>query len=220
MIIKTAILATGGIDSTVLIYRAVKNNIKPTIITIDFGQAAFQKQKELLNKHIQKLNLDPLVIISIDFKHWQKTNGLFESNYIPEKEDLLEDLRYEEFFIEGRNAIMVLYTLAYCSNYKLDELQAGYLYGEEEWTNRRAYKMITGDNSPHFVDIINLLSITGFSHQIRFRAPFYESRMDKKDVIKEGIDLNIDLKNDTYSCYFIPECNKCDNCDLRNRYLK
>lgn len=217
---KTAILATGGIDSTVLIYEAVKEGKTPIIITIDYGQIVFEKQKELLNKHIKKLNLQPLIIIPIQYENWQKTSGLFTNKFIPKQDDPLSKLRYREFFIEGRNAIMVLYALAYCSKFKIDELQAGYLYSIEEWENRRSYKMITGDNSPHFVDMINLLSITGFSYQTRFRAPFYEKRWDKEAVINRGKKLKIDLKNDTYTCYFIPECGKCDNCELRNKYLK
>jgi 7-cyano-7-deazaguanine synthase len=217
--IKTAIIATGGIDSTVLIYKAVKEGRKPTVITINYGHVAFKKQEELLNYHIKELNLDPLIIIDIEYKDWQKTAGLFTLGYIPQIEDTNDSLRYKEFFIEGRNSIMVLYALAYCSKNKIDELQAGYLYSEEEWNNRRTYKLITGDNSPQFVDIINQLSYLGFSYQVRFRAPYYEERMGKEEVIELGKKLNIDLINKTYSCYFDIPCQTCDNCQLRKKYL-
>lgn len=216
---KTAILATGGIDSTVLMYQAVKEERKPVIITVDYGQVAFQKQKELLDYHIKKLKLPDLVVIEISYLAWQCQQGLFEPGYVPQNEDTLEDLRYSEFYIEGRNAIMLTYAMAYCSTHYIDELQVGYLYDEDEWQHRRSYKMITGDNSPHFVDIMNLLSLTGFSYQIRIRAPFYEQHMDKESVIKLGHSLSIDLKKKTYSCYFVPPCGKCDNCQLRQTWL-
>lgn len=212
---KIAIMATGGIDSTTLMYIKAKKN--PTIITVNYGQIAFQKQVELLNYHIAILKLDPLVVIDIDFMDWQKKPGLFSPDFVPSEENPLGDydkLRYENFFIEGRNLIMMAYAMAYCSAHKIDELLTGYLYGKEEWQNRRTYKLMTGDNSPQFVDMMNLLSSVGFSHQIRIRAPFYEQQIDKQGVIDIGKNYHIDYSK-TYSCYFIPECGVCDNCLLR-----
>lgn len=216
---KIAIMCTGGIDSTTLLYNFADQ--KPVPITVDYGQVAFEKQVEMLQFHIKKLGLPELVIIKINFPEWQRKPGLFTSDYIPSEEAPLEDwdkLRYADFFIEGRNMIMVAYAMAYCSAHKIDELLTGYLYGEVEWENRRTYKLMTGDNSPQFVDMMNLLSQVGFSHQIRIRAPFYEQKMAKLDVINLGKSLGVDY-NMTYSCYFIPACGVCDNCLLRKEYL-
>lgn len=215
----TAVMATGGMDSTTLLY--MYKHLKPIPITVDYGQVAFDKQVEMIQYHIDKLGLPPLVIIKIDFHEWQKAQGLFTSGYIPKEEAPLKDwdkLRYEDFFIEGRNMIMVAYVLAYCSTYAIDELLAGYLYGEEEWQKRRTYKLMTGDNSPQFVDMINLMSTMGFSHQVRFRAPYYEQRLSKQEVSEIGSKLGVDWVK-TYTCYFIPPCGKCDNCLLRKQIL-
>jgi 7-cyano-7-deazaguanine synthase len=214
-----AIMCTGGIDSTTLLY--ANAHLNPTPITVDYGQIAFAKQVEMLTYHIEKLGLPELVIIKIDFPEWQRKPGLFKPDYKPNEEAPLEDwdkLRYEDFFVEGRNMIMMAYAMAYCSAHKIDELLTGYLYGEIEWENRRTYKLMTGDNSPQFVDMLNLLSTVGFSHQIRIRAPFYEQKMAKLDVIEFGKQLGINYDM-TYSCYFIPACGVCDNCLLRKEYL-
>ena len=212
-------MVTGGIDSTVLMYDQYDHN--PQLITIDYGQVVFDIQMKMINFHIKILGLRPPEVIKIDYKDWQKTQGLFKENYVPNENNPLgewDKLRYKDFFVEGRNAIMVLYTLAYCSVHKIDELSAGYLYGEEEWKNRRSYKLMTGDNSPQFVDAINLMAQLGFSHQVRFKAPFYEWRFDKEAVIKLGKSMGVDFSK-TYSCYFSPPCGKCDNCLLRKKYL-
>lgn len=217
---KLAILCTGGIDSTVLLYKYAKD--KPIPITVDYGQFAFSKQVELINYHIKKLNLPDLVIINMNLHSWQKTEGLFVAGYKPKEINPLEDwnvLRYKDFFIEGRNMLMVGYALAYCSAKKIDTLYAGYLYSKEEWQNRRSYKLITGDNSPQFVDMMNLLSMVGFSYQVRFQAPYYDLKMDKMSVIEEGRMLGVDFTY-TYSCYFVPPCGVCDNCLLRKKYLQ
>ena len=215
----TAIMVTGGIDSTTLLY--TNQDLHPTLITVDYGHVAFPKQLEMINQHVKILGLADPVVLKIDYKDWQSSPGLFTPGYAPEEEAPLEDwnkLRYNDFFIEGRNMIMVAYVLAYCSAHKIDELLAGYLYGEEEWRNRRSYKLMTGDNSPQFVDSMNLLSGLGLSHQVRFRAPFYEQRLSKKDVIELGRKWGIDFSL-TYSCYFDKPCGKCDNCLLRKKYL-
>lgn len=216
---STAILVTGGMDSTTLMYMyAIRN---PVLITVDYGQVVFKKQIEMIEYHRKKLGLEPPVVIKINFHDWQKSKGLFVENYVPNEENPLEDwdkLRYEDFFVEGRNMIMVAYALAYCSAHKIDQLLAGYLYGEEEWRNRRSYKLMTGDNSPQFVDIMNLASMLGFSHQVRFRAPFYEQGWSKEDVYKYGQSLGVNYEK-TYSCYFDPPCGVCDNCLLRKGIL-
>ncbi len=220
---KVAVMATGGIDSTVLLYQAVEVGEKPRIITIDYGHIAFPRQRELLERHAVRLGLMPPETIDVQFKPWQCAPGLFTPEFVPPEVAPLEEwdkLRYENFFIEGRNLIMVTYALAWCSVQKIDELRVGYLYMPSEWDNRRSYKLITGDNSPHFVDMVNLLTLVGFSHQTRLRAPYHESRWDKNDTIREGRRLGIDLENDTYSCYFIPPCGVCDNCLLRNAGLQ
>ena len=212
-------MATGGIDSTVLLHMFKDSN--PTPISVDYGHVAFAKQVEMLEHHIKTLSINPLQIIKISFGEWQKTKGLFTPNYTPNENKPLEDwdkLRYQDFFIEGRNMIMLAYALAYCSANKIDELLVGYLYGEEEWEKRRTYKLMTGDNSPQFVDMMNLLSNVGLSHQVRIRAPFYERHWSKKDVIAKGKELGVNFEK-TYSCYFIPECGVCDNCLLRKELL-
>lgn len=213
-----AIMATGGIDSTVLLYQAVQNGEHPKVITVDYGHRAFSKQQELLQVHTRRLGLDPPITIPIQYQDWQRLPGLFEESFAPTENDPLADwdkLRYENFFIEGRNLIMVAYALAWCSVNKIDELRTGYLYAPVEWEKRRSYKLITGDNSPHFVDMMNLISLTGFSHQVRIRTPFYELRWDKNDTVREAKRLGIDIENETHSCYFVPACGVCDNCLLR-----
>jgi 7-cyano-7-deazaguanine synthase in queuosine biosynthesis len=216
---KLAILATGGIDSTVLIYKAVKDGFKPTIITVDYGQQTRKIERKLLNYHIKKLGLDKLVILKIKYADWQCKPGLFKKGFKPKKVDTINDISHNEFFIEGRNAIMVLNAIAYCSTNKIDELQTGYYYDSFDWVHTREFKLITSDVSPHFVDALNLLTITGFTYHVRIRCPYFENRFQRDEIIALGKELGIDLINKTYSCYFNPKCKTCNNCIERKRNL-
>jgi len=218
---KRAIMATGGMDSTLLMYEAAKEG-KPILLSANYGQITWDIQKELINYHANILGFDPVIELPIAYQPWQlASRGLFDKGYIPSNADPLsswDKLLHEDYYIEGRNAIMVLYAIAYCSRHKIDELWMGYEYEEDEWVNSRSYKMITDDTSPHFVDALNLLAITGFSHHVRIRAPFLERRIDKKGILSKYSEYQIDL-NKTYSCYFIPECGKCENCLLKKNAL-
>ena len=219
-----AVLGTGGMDSTVLLYQAALNDAieQLNVITVDYGHTAFVRQLELLEYHKEQLNQRTgrdiaVVPLRIHFDDWQKKPGLFTPGYSPNENNPLEDWdqqRYADFFIEGRNASMVLKALTYCSVFEFDELWAGYLYGTQEWQQRFTRKLLTGDNSPQFVDNMNILAQLGFSRSVRFRAPWYEERLTKSEVVKLGVELDVDFSK-TYSCYFDTPCGKCDNCLLR-----
>ncbi len=225
---KVGILVTGGMDSTALLYRAAHNEHDVYPITIDYGHTAFAKQQELLCWHISNLQtrkrgkVHSLITVPILFNDFQRhSNALFDPIYQCNEVSPLEEwdqMRYEKSLVEGRNAIMVLYALGFCASEKIDELWAGYLYSEKEWENRFTTKLLLGDNSPQFVDTINVLSLMGFSHSVRFRAPFYEERMNKSDAYYMGLSLGVDYDK-TYSCYFSKPCGKCDNCLLRQQIL-
>lgn len=224
---RVGILVTGGMDSTALMYEAayIGHTVYP--ISIDYGHSTFSIQRSLVNWHceyLQSLDLDvkPVRFIPVTFHSFQRySQALFDPNYKCDEERPLaewDQMRYKKSLVEGRNAIMVLYALGYCASEELDELWAGYLYGEEEWKNRFSVKMLLGDNSPQFVDTINILSLMGFSHSVRFRAPFYERRLDKADVYEIGKEYEVDYTK-THTCYFPVPCHKCDNCLLRDQIL-
>jgi len=222
---KIGIMCTGGMDSTALLYLAAQiHEVYP--ITIDYEHTAFEKEEELLAWHIHQLQrkhkVHDLKTIPIKFYDFQRfSTALFDPNFQCNEKKPLEEwdqMRYKKSLVEGRNALMVLYALGYCASEDIDELWAGYLYCDEEWKKRFTVKLLLGDNSPQFVDAINILSQMGFSKSVRFRAPFYESKMDKETAYKMGKEFGVDYSK-THSCYFPTPCHKCDNCLLRDKIL-
>ena len=224
---RIGIMCTGGMDSTTLLYKCAIEKHEVFPITVNYEHTAFPKQEELLNWHINFLqqkgeNVHSLQIIPVKFLPFQRhSEALFDPNYKCNEKNPLEEwdqIRYEKSLVEGRNAIMVLYALGYCISQEIDELWAGYLYGDEEWKKRFTVKLLTGDNSPQFVDTMNILSMMGFSRSVRFRAPFYEMRMNKSAVHKMGKCFGVNFEK-THSCYFPIPCHICDNCLLRDQIL-
>lgn len=224
---KLAVLATGGMDSTLLIYEAVAKGQRPTVITIDYGQLARAEEHRCLNKHIEILGLDPLVILPFSFTQGVK-EGLFTEGYKLEKSIEPDDkatyaegeMKYSEMFIQARNAFLVMTAMAYCAEHKIDELQTGFVNNQGTWDKQRsAYHLWTNDSSPHFVDAINTLCLTGLSHYVRLRAPFLDNRLDKADIYEKCRRRGIDVRNDTYSCYFFPQCGECLSCKTKAALL-
>lgn len=224
-----AVLATGGMDSTVVMHRAVEAGHRPTIITIDYGQRASVEEQECLNKHIRKLGLDPLVVLRHEFKVGAKP-GLFTEGFKLQTKMAGDDkmqyaegeMKYQEMFIQGRNAFLCLTALAYCAEHKIDELHTGFVNNQGTWDKQRsAYHLWTNDSSPHFVDAINMLALTGFTHYVRLKAPLLEDRAwDKTAVYWEALRLGIDVEHDTYSCYFSPPCGECLSCQTKAKLLR
>jgi 7-cyano-7-deazaguanine synthase in queuosine biosynthesis len=217
-----AIMATGGTDSTLLMYKYAWAD--PILLSVNYGQTIWDYQKELIEYHREKSNIShELVEIPVTYHDWQKTPGLFQNGFVPDDVNPLEswdDISHKSYFVEGRNSIMLCYALAYCSHFGIDEMLVGYEYETDEWQNIRTTKMVSDDTSPHFLDTMNILAMSGFSRVVRIRAPFYEKRMDKVQIMHECVIEGIDLDK-TYSCYFWPgPCGKCDNCLLRNKFYE
>lgn len=219
----TAILATGGIDSTLLMYELAARN--PIIISFNFGQLIWPLQKELILYHMKNVGITTkFVELTISYADWQRKPGLFTEGYAPDKEDIElhndDKPPHFQYYIEGKTMIMIGYALAYCSAHGIEELIAGFEYEKNEWPNMRTPKLIADDTSPLFVDTMNIAALFGFSNHVRLRAPFYEQRMDKEAIVKRCLQLGIDLDK-TYTCYFYPgPCGKCDNCQLKEAALK
>ena len=225
---KVAVLATGGMDSTVLLYDLVSAGHEPAILYVDYGQRAALHEIRLLFQHAAKLKLPIPIVLNHKFSHGVK-KGLFEEGYkLKNKKsgDAVDEykegeMKYNEMYIEGRNAFIALTALSYCSANKIDELHCGFVNNQATWDKQRtAFHLFTNDSSPHFVEAINLLALTSFSHYVRLKAPYLDDRsIDKYEIFHKAIRHGIDVENETHSCYFYPPCGECLSCKTKTELL-
>lgn len=223
---KLAIMVTGGIDSTVLMYRYAKWN--PHLISFNFGQAVWESQKALVQHHAERCGLSRIVFLDLPLFSWQKSgknsDSLFDSHKAPVNIGSYDPNQkpWEDCFIEGRNQLMLTYARAWCSRHRIDQLIMGYEYEGYQWEQQQTPFAIMDDTTPFFVDAMNVLALSGFSHVVRIRAPFYEERMNKTDIVSEALERGIDLQ-ETYSCLFKSAdgpCGKCFNCLVRQEAIE
>lgn len=228
-----AVSFTGGIDSSVLAYWLAANARKKDLpllhlLVADYGQANFYKSWELAQLHAHKIYNKYRIQtsaqkISVCIPGWSKVGGLFEANFKPPY-DSPKDFDYSEqkktydyALVDGRNAFIYITMFSSCCNIKVPTIYTGHQLEPVEWENIDSYRHRTEDFTPMFLDRMNLLQECGFSFRVRLEAPFIVSRMAKIDICRLGISYGVNLRDETYSCQFYPECKICDNCRNRER---
>jgi len=227
---KLGIMATGGMDSTLLLYEAANfesAKFDDVVLYYAFyGQAVAPIELENVNRNaVQAFGRQRNIRVRIvDMTYHNIARNMLLSNRprptaVHDQDDpeyyKRQEMLYHDTHIEGRNGIMVLTIASVCMTDKVDELWAGYKFTAEDWKNCRSYKLATADNGPDFVDAMNSALKYGYSRPLRFRAPLMERRLDKSDVLHWLRYYNVDVENNTYSCYYPKPCGKCDNCLLR-----
>ena len=225
--LKIAVLATGGLDSTVLLHMIKKahNNVEVPAVTaiyIDYGQTVKHEEMRNLSYHCHELGV-PLIVLGAEFQ--EGVQGLTDKDFVPLVVHDQDDPaywdnplpRYSDTHIEGRNTRIFLEGLAWCAMNRYDRLYTGMYFCEREWANQWSRRMLTADNSPGFLVAMNNIAQYGFSHPVHIQAPFFEFGWNKYNIIDLGSSLGVNMTR-THSCYFPSPCGKCDNCLSREKY--
>lgn len=222
---EVAVTFTGGIDSTTLAYELADSGVRTLVLLFaNYGQANANHSRELLKYHAKKLGA-AAVTVDVGLPPWSCNSPLHQPGYVPQRADYSIDYTeqrksYDYALIDGRNAFLFLYMLSWCSQHKIPVLYTGHQYEPKEWAELDSYRHRTEDFGPGFIDRMNLLQEVGFRNRVRIEAPFIQRRLSKREIIKLGLSLGIDIKNQTYSCQFYPACGKCDNCICRENALR
>ena len=230
---RIAVTVSGGIDSTVLTY-SLAHEEQPEemfLLFCDYGQACRTICWKKVLRTVDKLRMRyPKVRINPSRLHvalpdWCRQGGLFIEDYKPSEispkdfDYSKQKQSYADELVDGRNAILFLWMLTFCSKWEIPVLYAGHQYEPVEWDNLDSYRHRHEDFGPAFIDRINLLQECGFRNRVRVKAPFLSIRKSKLDIMKLANKLEVDLRMDTYSCQFYPECGRCDNCmNLQRNY--
>jgi len=227
------LMASGGIDSTVLMYLA-REQISHVVL-MDYGQASADHQWWCVEHHAQKNGLTAHRHKILWPEYARGKGYIFEAGKYPEKmDDPYEPVRmspeqYQEYlenkwdFIQGRNIVFLAYAGAYALAHGCDTVMTAFQFDEPEWA--AGAENIYSDTSPTFLEAFNYLSKAGgFSKSISFRAPFLDTytqtgqRWFKRHIVNIGRAMGVDLSR-THSCEFFPACGGCHQCIIRKGLL-
>ena len=193
---KIVITLSGGMDSSVLLYKAAEQYKEVHTVTFDYGQ---RHDRELQAAEKQLVNAKH------DFPNVSFTNKLLDVKYIkdiadtssltnddidtPDVKEVMGEAQPKSY-VPFRNMMFLSILLSYAEKLKADEVW----YGAAEADSLAGY----WDGSVQFVDKINQICLLNREIDVSVRAPLLE--MSKKEIILNGVELGVNF-GDTYTCY-------------------
>ena len=196
---KTIVLLSGGIDSTVALAHSLHENHSCEAISFDYGQT-----------HIRELEAAADIAAHYKVVHrtislhgaFQPISALTGQLFMPETHATELDSTY----VPARNLLMLSIAIAHAEN-----------------SNSRA--VIIGANAddhdgyldcrPEFINAVDRMSRLGTLNHVGVWAPFIG--MTKKEIIRYGNQINAPLWM-TWSCYRGGDqpCGNCGACESNN----
>ena len=204
---KCVVPISGGIDSTVLLYHAVKSGDFNGVyaISFDYGQR-HKKELECAIGATRKLNV-PHKIIDLNFfqsviDSSSLTNPCIK---VAKTRDVLGDAQTVNY-VPFRNQMLLSICCAVAESAGAEVVY----HGAAQVDTQAGY----WDGSNEFLDAINSLTSLNRKHRIKIEAPLIEK--SKKEIIDLGIDLGVFFSN-TWTCYEGKEkaCGECTACSSR-----
>ena len=202
---KTVIIGSGGLDSTVLIYDAITQGYKPEILTFDYRQRHLIREQDCLRETITKLTL-PYKFIFLP----RLLKSTLTNIKLPITEEHYTHDNQKQTVVPNRNMIMLSMAAGYCESEHIRWL----MYGAH--SNDLA---IYWDCRPNFVGGMNEVLDLNDVFPVKLLTPYLY--LKKADIVKRGIELKVPFE-DTWTCYYGEElaCGKCASCQERLEAFK
>lgn len=214
---KALVLASGGLDSTVLLAKVVKEfgGENVTALNIYYGQK-HAKETEFAKYQTEKYGVNYITAdLSSVYKFSNDCPLLEGSNKeIPEKSyaEQLSEMGGQgvvSTYVPFRNGLFLSYAAAIAIQVGASKIYYG-AHSDDAAGN--AYP----DCSGSFIESMAKAIFEGTGGQIKLEAPFWN--LTKKDIVKAGLNLGVDFEH-TWSCYKGKNapCRTCATCIDRER---
>ena len=198
----TAVLASGGMDSCVLLANVAEQGIAHPIY-VETGIPWEWAEKRMLDNFIQALdnpNIKPVTTLSLPVKAlYGDTHWTMSGETVPEY-----DAPDETVYIPGRNIILITLAAIWCSLNDVHRIVIGSLAGNP-----------FPDATPEFFDSIANSNGMGLDHPITVEAPL--RHIHKEELIAANASLPLNL---TLTCanpiYNTPSSRRRQGEDRRN----
>lgn len=200
---KALVVFSGGMDSTVGVYWAVKNYKQVETLSFNYGSKHNNIEHSYALKTCEKLGLKN-TLIDLDFiNKYFKSDLLQSGGEIPEGYYTAENMK--STVVPFRNGIMLAIAAGFAESQDCDVLVLG---------NHSGDHAIYPDCRPQFIEGIKKAIYEGTAKNIEVVSPF--CNINKTEICKLGQELGVDFSL-TYSCYKGKEkhCGKCGTCTER-----
>lgn len=212
---KSIVLFSGGIDSTVILAMALKESRQCYTISFDYGQR--HKLELQAAKAIATYYSVPHQVIAIDPTPFAKSalsNPYLEVAQNRTHQDI-EAAGIPNTYVPGRNTLFLAYALSMAEALEADEILIG-----ANAMDASPYPDCRPEYFNAFQALANLATkqaVENSGAKISTPILFW----DKKKIVAEGLSLGAPLHM-TFSCYSPKNqtpCGRCDACMLRGQAL-
>lgn len=199
---KSICILSGGLDSTTLLYKLIKEGKEVKAISFNYGQK-HSRELEQAKKTCEKLGIEHKVIDISFIKEIVSNSSLTGDIPTPHGHYAAENMK--KTVVPNRNMIMASIAIGWAVNEEYDEVAMGVHAGDHT---------IYPDCRPEFVEALrHIASIANFK-SISVYTPYLY--LDKGDIAIEGTNLGVDYSL-THTCYEGTEipCGLCGACQER-----
>jgi len=208
---KSIVLLSSGLDSTVAFKEAFDKCDEVFCVTFDYGQRARGKEISFASTICEHYKVGHIVI---NLPWYSKFRGALTGGGLLPKisDEELDDEKItqksaQQVWVPARNVVFLSIGAALAENYRYDLIVTGF-DAEEAAT--------FPDNTPDFVERFNEMLKFGTMTKTSVFAPLIS--MSKADIVKRGLDIGAPFEW-SWSCYEGTEipCGTCESCLRRKR---
>ena len=197
-----AVLASGGLDSAVLVAEFLRQGHVVHPMYIRFGLAWEDTEEEHLRRFLATLDspeLRPLVVLQLPVQ------PLYESHWSISGRDIPDDESTDDaVYLPGRNLLLLAQPAVWCALHGVHSVALGTLKGNP-----------FPDSTREFFDGFAALADRAMSHRLEVLTPYADTT--KAEVVERGRGLAL---QHTFSC-IQPDgdhhCGRCNKCAERRR---
>jgi len=205
---KCALIYSGGLDSTTLLYWLRNKGYEVYALTFNYGQR-HNKEVEFAKRLCEEEGVPHTIVDISSIKPIMSSSALTGVHEIPEAPYSEDTLRIT--VCPNRNAILLNLAIAFAITNKIPSVA---------YAAHASDGPTYPDTRPEFVEKMQELAKVVHFEPIEVLAPFLH--MTKADIVKIGLELGVDYSK-CWSCYKGLErpCGKCPTCIQRTEaFLK
>ena len=205
---KSVLIYSGGLDSTVLLYKLLSEGYEPLCLSVDYGQ---RHRREIYSAGTicENLGLSHKIVNLCSLNDLLSSSALTNQNLeVPEGH--YTDSSMKATVVPNRNMVLLSLGIAWAVNEKAESVSYAAHAGDHT---------IYPDCRPEFVKAMEEASRLCDWHEVKLETPFLN--MSKTEIVALGSSLSVPFEA-TWSCYKGGEkhCGKCGTCVERIEAFK
>lgn len=213
---KSIVLLSSGLDSTVNLYEAHRSTEVLLALTFGYGQRAAKSEILSAKRLCDRLSIKHRTLELPFIKEFGKSSLTDERQTVPQGPDVsIDDLATSNrtassVWVPNRNGIFMNVAAGFAEALGADLIIPG--FNKEEAAT-------FPDNTQEFLNA--LTHSFEFSTANHVKAHCYTTGLNKTDIVKRGLELNVDFSL-SWPCYFTDEkwCGQCESCQRAKRAFK